>query len=308
MRNPFEAAGSWFRCALHAHTTNSDGELSPESLVHHYELAGFDVLAITDHWLRTEPSSTDGLLVLAGVELDAQLEGIQEAHLLAVGVDSAPERPLEKFPSVEETVEWVGGHGGLAFLAHPYWSGLRADQLASFDGLVGLEIFNAASELETGRGVATVHWDDLLAEGRQWVGIAVDDSHQPRVDSALGWTWVRARERSAAAVLEGLRDGCCYSSTGPKLERVDVDGNVVEVRCSPARRVTLMTGRTRGASVTAGLLGYRHRGEVLEMNAAGEVTAARLTAPAAAPYARLEVKDAHGATAWTNPLWMRGTG
>jgi hypothetical protein len=34
----FEAPGTWFRCALHAHTTNSDGELAPEFLARHYAL------------------------------------------------------------------------------------------------------------------------------------------------------------------------------------------------------------------------------------------------------------------------------
>jgi predicted metal-dependent phosphoesterase TrpH len=50
---PFEGDGVWLRSALHAHTTNSDGEMAPEMLVRHYEWAGFDVLAITDHWVRT---------------------------------------------------------------------------------------------------------------------------------------------------------------------------------------------------------------------------------------------------------------
>ena len=52
---PFEGDGVWLRCALHAHTTNSDGEMAPDMLVRHYEWAGFDVLAITDHWVG--PSS-----------------------------------------------------------------------------------------------------------------------------------------------------------------------------------------------------------------------------------------------------------
>ena len=59
----FESPGSWLRCALHAHTTNSDGALPPDKLVSHDEWAGFDVLAITDHWVRTVEPSTDRLLV-----------------------------------------------------------------------------------------------------------------------------------------------------------------------------------------------------------------------------------------------------
>ena len=50
---PFDDDGIWLRCALHAHTTNSDGEMAPDMLVRHYEWAGYDVLAITDHWVRT---------------------------------------------------------------------------------------------------------------------------------------------------------------------------------------------------------------------------------------------------------------
>ena len=41
--NPFAATGTWLRCALHAHTTRSDGELSPDELVSLYERAGFQI-------------------------------------------------------------------------------------------------------------------------------------------------------------------------------------------------------------------------------------------------------------------------
>src|SRR5918911_13529 len=61
--SPFDDPGEWLRCAFHAHTTNSDGELSPELLVRHYEWAGYDVLATTDHWVRTDVPSTEKLLV-----------------------------------------------------------------------------------------------------------------------------------------------------------------------------------------------------------------------------------------------------
>jgi hypothetical protein len=39
---------------LHAHTTWSDGVLTPAELVDLYGRAGFDVLAITDHVVRSE--------------------------------------------------------------------------------------------------------------------------------------------------------------------------------------------------------------------------------------------------------------
>jgi hypothetical protein len=144
----------------------------------------------------------------------------------------------------------------------------------------------------------------LETDGRPWFGIAADDSHHPGLDSSLAWTWLKVPDRTLEAVLAALRAGAFYSSTGPTIEELTVDEGVVEVRTTPARSVVLMTGRTRGASVNAGPLGYSYRGEVLERAPDGAITAARLVAPRQAPYGRLEVSDWNGGRAWTNPLWI----
>jgi hypothetical protein len=306
MQNPFAEPGAWLRCALHAHTTNSDGELTPPSLVDHYERAGYDVLAITDHWVRTVEPSTEQLLVVPGTELDAAMgKPGHEAHVLGFGLEADPPGPGSEFPTLEETVAWIQEAGGVPYLAHPYWSGLRADQFVGCEGLLGLEVYNAGCELEVGRGFAGVHWDDVLeADGHPWFGIATDDSHHPGLDSGLAWTWMRAADRTQEAVLEALRTGAFYGSTGPAIEELTVQEGVVEVRTTPARSVVLMTGRTRGASVNAGRSGYSHRGEVLDRGEDGAITAARLSAPRQAPYGRIEVTDENGGRAWTNPLWI----
>jgi hypothetical protein len=307
MQNPFAEPGTWLRCALHAHTTNSDGELTPPSLVEHYERAGYDVLAITDHWVRTVEPSTEQLLVVPSTELDAAIgKPGHEAHVLGFGVEADPPGPGSEFPTLEETVAWIQEAGGVPYLAHPYWSGLRADQFVGCQGLLGLEVYNAGCELEVGRGFAGVHWDDVLeADGHPWFGIATDDSHHPGLDSGLAWTWMRAADRTREAVLEALRTGAFYGSTGPAIEELTVQEGVVEVRTTPARSVVLMTGRTRGASVNTGPSAYTYRGEVLDRGEDGAITAARLSAPRQAPYGRIEVTDENGGKAWTNPLWIQ---
>src|SRR6266508_3501963 len=108
--NPFAANGMWLRCALHAHTTRSDGELSPEELVSHYERAGFDVLAITDHWVRTEAPFTDRLLVIPSSELSCLLPGDAEGHLLAFGIDEDPLEFMRTRPDLAGAAAWVGEH------------------------------------------------------------------------------------------------------------------------------------------------------------------------------------------------------
>jgi hypothetical protein len=303
--NPFAEAGTWLRCALHAHTTSSDGELPPHALVRHYEWAGFDVLAITDHWVRTEARSTERLLVIPSIELNARAGGpADDAHVLALGVSTTPQAPENGFAPLAEVVAWIDENGGVPYLAHSYWSGLRTDQFEACEGLCGVEVWNAGCELEIGRGDSSVHWDEALERGRLLYGIAADDSHHPGYDSSLAWVWARCAERSADAVLTALREGRFYSSAGPLIHEVELDDGAVVVRCSPAASVTLVAGRQRGARVNAGRLGYPHRASVLERNDRGAIVAARLERPREAPYGRIEVADEAGRRAWTNPLWI----
>jgi hypothetical protein len=301
---PFEGDGVWLRSALHAHTTNSDGEMAPDLLVRHYEWAGFDVLAITDHWVRTAERSTRKLLVIPSAELNATAGGPEhDAHVLALGLDVDPEPPSNGFAPLPEVVAWIAEHGGVPYLAHTYWSGLRTEQWEPCDGLLGLEVWNAGCELEIGRGDGSVHWDEALERGASLFGLATDDSHHPGYDSGFAWTMVRAAERSQEAVLDALRRGSFYSSTGPEIHSVERDDGAVVVRCSPAASVTLYSSRYRGARANAGRLGYPSASTILARDAGGLITACRLEQPPLAPYGRIEVADAAGRRAWTNPLW-----
>jgi hypothetical protein len=303
--NPFEADGIWLRCALHAHTTNSDGEMSPAVLARHYERAGFDVLAITDHWVRTVEASSAKLLVVPGAELNATLAGSGlDVHILALGLGADPVRPQAGLDGLAETVGWIRANGGLPYMAHTYWGGLRSGDFAACKGLAGLEVYNAGCEIEVGRGLASVHWDEALETGALLHGIAVDDCHHPGYDSARAWVWARCAERSERAVLDALREGTFYSSTGPRIHGLTVGDTDVEVRTSPARSITLVSSPRKGARVNAGRLGYPRDAMILERTDGGEITAARLDRPAQARYGRVEVEDAGGGRAWTNPLWM----
>jgi hypothetical protein len=304
--NPFEAEGTWLRCALHAHTTNSDGELAPALLVRHYEWAGYDVLAITDHWVRTDEPGTKKLLVIPSTELNAIAPTREhDAHVLALGLSVDPELPASDFAPLQEVVDWIGANGGLPFLAHTYWSGLRTEQWWDCEGLLGIEVYNTGCELELGRGDSSLHWDEALEHGRLLSGLATDDSHHPGFDSGFAWTWVRAAEKTQEAVLQALRDGLFYGSTGPEIRGLELDDHTVVVRCSPAASVTLYTGRTHGARANAGHLGYPNHSDILERNDDGLITAVRLNRPYdGGRYGRVEVLDAQGRKAWTNPLWI----
>jgi hypothetical protein len=307
---PFEGDGGvWLRCALHAHTTNSDGELAPELLVRHYEWAGYDVLAITDHWVRTVERSTRKLLVIPSIELNATAGGPEhDAHVLALGVEADAAVPEGEFAPLPDVVGWIAANGGVPYLAHTYWSGLRTEQWEACAGLVGIEVWNTGCELEIGRGDSSLHWDEALERGHRLFALATDDSHHPGYDSGVAWTMVRAAERTQEAVLEALRTGSFYGSTGPSIRSVEVDDGAVVVECSPAASVTLYSSRARGARANAGRLGYPKDSQILSRDAAGLITAVRLERPYKVPYVRVEVADPDGGRAWTNPIWTATTG
>ena len=302
MLRGFDGAGEWLRCALHAHTTRSDGELAPEALAAHYARAGYDVLAITDHW-RLTGAESDELLVLASSELNCVLPNARDGHVLAFGIDEDPAGLGAEYADLARTAEWIEQHGGVAYLAHPYWTGATPGRLELPGNVYGIEVYNGGCELEVGRGLSSVHWDELLEAGTRCFAIATDDSHHPGFDSDLAWTWIRAADRTREAVLQALRDGTFYSSTGPLIHGISLDGDVVHVRCSPCRSVTLVAGRCQGAAAHAGRLPYCHGAEVVERADDGRITRARLQIPFGAAHIRLELTDGAGGRAWTNPHW-----
>jgi hypothetical protein len=299
--NPFEAPGEWLKCALHAHTTNSDGELAPDKLARHYTRAGYNVLAITDHWVRTD-AAADAILVIPSAELNCVLPNERDGHVLAFGIEADP-RPLgREYGDLARTGEWIVENGGVAYLAHPYWSGVVPGTLELPDTVAGIEVYNAGCELEVGQGVSSVHWDVLLEAGARCFAIASDDTHYTGFDSDYGWTWVKAAARSRDAVLSALREGSFYASTGPLIRELHITEETVEVCCSPAQSVMLLAGRTKGAAISVGRLGYRHAAQVLERSDEGGVVRVLLDRPANAPFGRVEVVDLAGRKAWTNPV------
>jgi hypothetical protein len=299
--NPFAATGEWLRCALHAHTTASDGEAPPPALAAHYARAGYDVLATTDHWSVT-PIASDEILVIPSSELNASLPNGRDGHVLAFGIAGLPER-REPFPSLAAAADWIDAAGGVAYLAHPRWTGAGVGEVLDAPALRGIEVFNAGCELECSRGLAGDYWDDLLALGRPCFGLATDDSHMPGFDSGHAWTFVRAAERSSSGVLDTLREGSFYASHGPEIHALELNGDVT-VTTSPCASVALIAGPHDGSRVNAGRLGLRHRGEILEQSPDGAIVRTRLERPSAGGWARLEITDEAGCRAWTNPLQL----
>jgi hypothetical protein len=314
--NPFGVDGEWLKTALHTHTARSDGDLDPTAHVRHHEWMGFDVCVIADHWTLTHEPSTAHCLVITGAELAADQDERRDSEILAIGISEIPEDPggnrdrwgpidayyYKTFPDLSTAARCIAEQGGVSFVAHPYWSGLPLEAVLGAEGVDGIELFNASAERENGRGNSSYVWDQCLEAGKRLWGFATDDCHYPGFDIGGAWTMVRAAERTEVAVVDALRHGRTYASSGPTIDDVTTDGDTVEVRCSPTRSVVLMSRYETGWGVRADDRNRQEDAWILERDGRGLIVRARFTPPMALPYRRLVIEDEEGHAAWTNAL------
>lgn len=310
---PFDDEGIWLRCNFHAHTTESDGWLQPALLRRYYAAAGYDVLAITDHDMLTPtPAGNDNMLILGGTELGLRApQSGGPLHILGIGIEQQPDVGHEA--SLSQATSAIRASGGLAFVAHPVWSGLRTDELGLLEGVTGIEIFNGNVEVEQGRGHANAHWDIWLAMGAKLGGIATDDLHRPGFDGFRAWTMVRAKERTREAVLAALAEGRYYATTGPRITELTWQNETLTVRTTPVRSIVVAGKPSFGCQVKAGhhemaFNGERLRtidGQALEGTSDGDLlTGAIFHSAPRVQFLRVVVTDAAGRMAWSNPIWV----
>lgn len=296
----FSAPGTWYRGNLHGHTTESDGAFTPAQYAAFYRGRGYHFAAVTDHWRVTDMArfASPEFAFIPGAELDGRDPVSGMHHVLALGVHDVPARA--DAAQLQRTVDAIRALGGLAFIAHPYWSGQSARDLLTAEGYSGIEVWNATCAVRWGKGLASVQWDELLQAGRQVLALASDDVHH-RVaegdDAGLGWVVVRAERLEPTALLAALAAGHFYSSTGPEILDLQVErdradsGPLARVRCSPCRAVHFLCAGPLGRTVRAA------EGQTL--------SEATLRLHRGATHLRVECVDAQGGTAWSNPIDLR---
>lgn len=299
------AGERWYRGNLHCHTTNSDGRLTPQETVDWFGANGYDFLAVTDHNTVTDPALLDSgrLCLIPSTELTASGGELgSQYHLISLGV-----RPGLALPATTEraadTAAWLREQGAVVFIAHPHWSALTVSDLRAVPAH-GIEIYNGGTVLDSQKGDAVTYWDEGLARGERWWGIAVDDTHWHTLDRGLGWVMVRAPEQRPAALLDALAHGRFYASTGPQINSVQVgdDGHgnaIVEVQTSPCAAIYLLSTGAGNQFVVDQEAATR--GETGATITEAHFTVKRI---GAGGYLRVQCVDWQWRRAWSNPLYL----
>lgn len=298
-RTPFQLPGRFWRGNLHTHTTASDGTLPPAEVCRVYRDGGYHFLSLTDHFMeRFDYPLTDapadgasGLLGIRGAELHAgRLANGELWHIVAVGLppDFAPPPPGEDGPAIARRALDAGA---FVAAAHPAWYGATAEDIRSLGPIHAVETWNATAHVYNDRADSWPVFDQLVEAGARVHAYAADDAHFDPArpgDALRAWVWVRSERLEGAGIVDALKRGAFYSSTGPELLDLHLDGARLLVSCSPVEWI-FVTGPGRQSIFRAG---QDLSGAVFDLT--------RLTGP----YVRVTVRDASGGRAWSNPIWL----
>lgn len=293
-RSYFPEAGIWLKGNTHSHTTVSDGVFTPEELAKLYVSRGYDFLSMTDHNVFVPHSEAPELIQLTGVEHDIEYSADKCTHVVGLGAAGKDKTGYEcrRYSKEElkdqQLVDMMHDDGQFVSLAHPYWSRMEAEEIFSLDRLDAIEVYNNGTEHLCHGGNAEVLWDMMLRRGKRLYATACDDVHVP-CDLFGGWLWVKAAERSAAAVLAALHSGAFYATSGPQISDFGIEDGEVYVACSPCRAVHFVT--------------YPPRGESLFANG-GPFTEARHKLTGRESYVRVVCEDSEGHCAWSQPIYF----
>ena len=279
------ATGHWLRGNLHTHTTSSDGQNRPQTVINKYAKLGHDFLAISDHDIYTAGKEyrawdNKGMIMMPGNEISAN-----GPHILHV----APDRFVEPLMPRQEVINRIGAGGGLAVIAPPNWKGefdgTKITQMQEWVGYHGLEIYNGLINRLQGSPYCTNKWDLLLSQGRRLWGFANDDSHNDD-DIGNGWNVVCVRERSVNGIREALKAGRFYASSGVEISKIAVRGSRVTIETENARRIVGVSAVGRRVAIA-------------------DNSAISLDMQSAWQYVRFECWGDGEQFAWTQPFWAK---
>ncbi len=259
--------GDFYKANMHCHTTVSDGNLTPEEVKEEYQKRGYQIVAYTDqgNYCPHPELSTKDFLALAGFEAEfkEKSEDRQQTGGKTFSIsfyDSAPTEMAEEkagicmpeaknydHSGINACIKKMNHLGFLASISHPYRSLHNYEDYTGLEGLFAMEIYHYRSELEGLNGYNPQAYDEMLRQGKKLYCLASDGNRNkypmghPFCDSFGGFIKIKAKELTYPAVMLALKKGDFYSSMGPEIHSLYIEGRDLVVKTSPAEKIYVKT-------------------------------------------------------------------
>ncbi|MBT3194815.1 MAG: hypothetical protein HN341_19890 [Verrucomicrobia bacterium] len=286
----YSTSGQWFKGNTHLHSTASDGGKTFPELAELYKADGYDFLFRTDHWVASDVAADTAdypLLWMDGIELDGTDESGSYFHVVCLGSLEG----LSRDDGFDAALRSARAQGALLIAAHPHWCGNSLDDCLRwpFDGV---EIYNHVCHWLNGKSNGLVHWDAVLRNNPNALAFAVDDAHLRPEHPGWngGWIVVNADACAPSEITSAIQRGNFYSSCGPQMHAITLDGDDLRITTSPIRFARLVGPGPNGVRIGS------FDGPLL--------TEVDMRVPADWPYVYVEIEDDNGRRAWTNNLFI----
>jgi hypothetical protein len=308
----------WYRGDLHAHTIHSDAGWDIPDLLAAARARQLDFVTLTDHNTNSglaafDQASDDALLTMGGIELTTFW-----GHALALGTRRWVDwrvQPGER--SMVDIARGVLADGALFVIAHPCSAGdpictgcdWRYVEMTPGPA-PAVEVWNGLWDGDSNNERALALWYSWLNAGHRLVATAGTDAHGPAPQEARpGWNVVYATDRSEPAILEAVRRGRSYLSSGPRLSLSARSADGAEATLGEALQESALTIRAGWAHGPGhGWLRLITDGAARETVAVGELGEHVWELPSgAARWVVVELRDRSDLLlALTNPIFIGG--
>jgi hypothetical protein len=233
-------ASHWYKGNTHCHS-DTDGERiprhgdgPPENTLQWYADHGYDFVVFTDHnFFHEGLAAPEGLLYIKGEEITTV-----QYHVNALGIKSyiRPAFGQDKITIYQRAVDDTLAQGGLPVINHPV-TPLGYCYAEEFKQLKKVHHFEVRN-MQPGNynQLAEPLWDHLLTDGYVFYGMVTDDAHKfvhknPVIGDPPGggWSMVDAEECTEDSILEAIRKGRFYGSTGVEIKQYSISREAIQI-------------------------------------------------------------------------------
>lgn len=275
----------WYRGNTHTHARFSDDNDTNDVplIASWYKAAGYDFLCLSEHndhvqgkkiFCHDEAADPPSFIMLCGNELS------ETRHHTALGINSF----IGGETSLQDGVTKTLAAGGVPILNHPQDPPVSAAKFIDTKGLNHLEIVNGGRLQDT--PACEMLWDSILSapNGRKVFAVGSDDNHYKIANVGRGWIMVNASSLTKSDILESIRNGDFYATTGVILNNYQVKGNTISIEAKNGDRIEFIgKNGTLLKKVEGNKAKYRLKPENY--------------------YVRAKVMNAEGKAAWTQPVF-----
>jgi predicted metal-dependent phosphoesterase TrpH len=241
-RRPAGIPTDAFLVDLHAHTTISDGLLTPEQLVKWSYANGYDGVVVADHntldaveaATKAAERLTQGFIVIPGTEFTSL-----RAHLNLIGVKTPMEKPNLLWPSkraIKAAIDHAHAEGGVVQFNHKAWYPYKV--LKSLprewwmaNGIDGWEVYNGFGFVDE----EAIEFIEKHKARRVMFASAGTDVHDPAKHYRV-YTEMLTSDRSVQGVIDALKAGKTRVHSTIQVEAPDARPEKGKIVLNPERR------------------------------------------------------------------------